>query len=164
MAKIAEHTDALAFFGTPFGGSDTTKWASFFERVSHLSHIGKWNKSLLEHLKTDSHELKTLGEDFPKWLNNPVGSRKKPVHVTCFYEDYPNKILGKHIVPADSARLPGHRDLSLPGDHASMCKFDNFEDPKHKIVSTVLKGWVDEIRAANKADPPPTVGLSCGRL
>ena len=133
---------------TPFGGSDTTKWTDFFQRLSHLSHIGSFNKALLDHLKTDSHELKTLGEEFPKWLNNRSKPKGKEVRVICFFEEFATKI--GHVVPRESATIPGREELSLSSDHIGICKFDNFEDPKYKLVVGYLKRWIEEIKTVNQ--------------
>ena len=126
------------------------KWANFLERLLKLVNVNV-NKTLLDHLQTDSHDLKALGEEFPKWLNN------RKVHVMCFYEEYPTKLCG-FIVPRTSAEIAGHDAVSLPGNHADMCKFDNFEDPKYKTVLNTLRTWVDEIKAANSAKDPKPVG------
>ncbi|KAL8642926.1 MAG: hypothetical protein Q9226_008450, partial [Calogaya cf. arnoldii] len=81
--KLSDHTAALTFMGTPFEGSKTAGWASLFERLSSLTHIG----ILLDHLRSDSHDLKTLGEEFPKWLNSRQSPEKNRVRVMCFFEE-----------------------------------------------------------------------------
>lgn len=134
--------------GTPFEGSDTAKWSSFFKRLSHLLPTASINENLLNNLQTDSHDLKVLGEDFPKWLNNRRNQWERQVHVVCFFEELPTRKWG-HIVPSKSAQLGGHEAVSLPDDHSGICKFDNFEDPKYKIVLNTLRKWMEEIKAAS---------------
>ena len=135
--------------GTPFEGSDSAKWSGLFERLARLSPLCQINKELLNHLQTDSHDLKILGEEFPKWLNNRQSPAERKVRVMCFFEERPTRSLG-HIVPRASAQIAGYEAVSLPDDHVGMCKFDNFEDPKYKTVLNTLKKWVEEIRAGRK--------------
>lgn len=137
--------------GTPFEGSDTTRWTGFFGRLSSLFPVVTINKTLLDHLKKDSHDLKILGEDFPSYLKNRSGSGGRPVHVACFFEERPTSALG-HIVPRDSAGIVGHESILLPDNHVGICKFDNFEDPKYKVVLGILKKWVEEIRKAERGE------------
>ncbi|KAL8840534.1 MAG: hypothetical protein Q9170_001287 [Blastenia crenularia] len=154
--KICDHTSGLAFLGTPFEGSATAGWTSFFEKLSGLSHIGKVNKSLLDHLQKDSHELKILGEEFPKWLMSRQHAEGKNVRVICFFEELPTQVLG-YIVPRDSARIAGFDCVSLPSDHSEMCKFDNFKDPKYIIVLSTLSKWVEDLKVGSEDKETATV-------
>lgn len=137
--------------GTPFEGSDTARWTGFFQRLSSLFPVVTINNTLLDHLKKDSHELKVLGEEFPKYLKNRSGSGRGRAHVACFFEEQPTTKLGL-IVTRDSAQIAGHDSILVPGDHVGICKFVNFEDPKYKTVLNILKQWLEEIRAARKAE------------
>lgn len=150
VEKFSDHTNGVVFMGTPFGGSDTTEWASFFERLLQVLPVGKFNKTLLEHLKKDSHQLKILGEEFPQWLNNRRHAEERKVRVMCFFEEFPVPGVG-HVVTRESARIAGYEAVSLPGDHRGICKFDNFQDPKYKTVLNTLRTWVDEIKAESKS-------------
>lgn len=154
--KFSDHAEALAFMATPFGGSDTTKWTSFFEKLSSLLPTVKINKNLLDHLQTDSHDLKDLGENFPKWLHNHRNQDKSQVRVMCFYEDLSTQSLG-HIVSRESAQLTGYETASLDANHTGICKFDNFEDPKYKTVLNTLRKWVEEIKARNNEEDTEAV-------
>ncbi|KAL8693885.1 MAG: hypothetical protein Q9224_003668 [Gallowayella concinna] len=159
VERLSDHTAALTFMGTPFEGSKTAGWASLFERLSGLTHIGKINQTLLDHLQSDSHDLKTLGEDFPKWLNSRRSAGKKRVRVVCFFEELPSQLAG-HIVPRASAELPGEDTLSLHGDHVGICKFENDKDPKYRIVLDKLSKWVEEIKMASSAGKPEAIGFN----
>ena len=159
VERLSDHTAALMFMGTPFEGSDTTKWSNLFKRLSQLLPIGEVNKNLLDYLRPDSHELKILGEDFPKWLNNRQTPGERRVQVICFFEELPTPGIG-HIVPRESAQIAGHESLSLPDNHVGICKFDNFQDPKYKIVLSYLMKWVVEIREGSRVQSPQTVSFS----
>ncbi|KAL8913113.1 MAG: hypothetical protein Q9171_002007 [Xanthocarpia ochracea] len=159
VERLSDHTAALTFMGTPFEGSDTAKWSNLFKRLSQLLPIGEVNKNLLDYLRTDSHELKILGEDFPKWLNNRQTPGERRVQVICFFEELSTHGIG-HIVPRESAQIAGHESLSLPDNHVGICKFDNFQDPKYKIVLSYLMKWVVEIREGSRVQNPQTVNIS----
>ena len=145
--------------GTPFEGSDTARWTDRFVKLAQLTPDFNVNKTLLDALKQDSHVLKTLGEDFPKWLRDRKGPVGQPIHVMCFYEELSTVGIGQ-VVPRESASIPGHPSSSMNDNHVGICKFDNFEDPKYKNILHTLRGWVDEIKAAAKSEEPKGVGLN----
>ena len=156
--EVAEQTDGLAFLGTPFGGSDTAKWTAVFERLSRLIYSSSVNKNLLDHLRTDSHELKLLIERFSKWLDAQQKPGGKRIHIVWFYEEQASKY--GHIVPHDSARLQPYREISLPADHQGICKFDNLQDTKNIEVRNFLMQCIDDIKAADKDEEFHTVSDS----
>ncbi|KAL8982254.1 MAG: hypothetical protein Q9205_003183 [Flavoplaca limonia] len=136
VEKISDHTAALTFMGTPFEGSKAAAWADMFRRLS-----------------------KTLGEEFPKWLNSRRSPKKKRVRVMCFFEEKASQP-GGHIVPRESAEIPGEDSRSLPDDHVGICKFENDKDPKYKMVLDKLSGWVDEIKLASNAEKHKAVDFN----
>ncbi|KAL8901201.1 MAG: hypothetical protein Q9192_000678 [Flavoplaca navasiana] len=129
-----------------------------FKRLSKLTNIGNINQALLDHLQSDSHDLRTLGEEFPKWLNSRRSPEKKRVRVMCFFEEKASQP-GGHIVPRESAEIPGEDSRSLPDDHVGICKFENDKDPKYKMVLDKLSGWVDEIKLASNAEKHKAVDI-----
>ena len=68
VKKFSTHTAAMTFIGTPFEGSNAAKWTNVFDKLLRLFPVGNMNRNLLDHLKSNSHDLKSLGEEFPKWL------------------------------------------------------------------------------------------------
>ena len=155
VERLSDNTGALMFMGTPFEGSNTAKWTGLFEKLVELIPMAKTNKTLLDHLQTDSHDLRALGEEFPEWLANRERPGKGRIRVICFFEEFATKL--GHIVSRESAQIGGNRLFSLPADHTGICKFDNFEDPKYKTVLSVLQSWVDEIKATSSAVKPEVV-------
>ena len=155
--SLCDNTNGLIFMGTPFEGSNTTKWIDFFGKIAKLLPTSGINTTLTNHLKPDSHELKTLTEDFAEWLTNmdrrpdekdKDKNKGKKIKVVCFSEEFPSQP-GGLIVPRELARIGGHKVIPLPADHIGIYKFENFEDPKYKAILPVLQGWVEEIKKAD---------------
>ena len=115
------------------------------------------NRNLLDHLKSNSHDLKSLGEEFPKWLVDRQNGAGRRVRVMCFFEELPTPPVGL-IVSRESAQIAGFDYVSLPADHVGMCKFENFEDPKYKTVLYTLRKWVEEIKTMDESGQTKTVG------
>ena len=158
VGRLCDNAYALMFMGTPFEGSGTTKWVDFFEKFAKIIPATNINKMLTDHLKPDSHDLKALTEEFPEWLTSLERQARGGIQVMCFFEEFPSRP-GGQIVPRESAKLSGHHVVSISADHTGICKFDNFKDPKYKAVVHHLQKWVDEIKAANTAAKPKTVGF-----
>ncbi|KAL6719999.1 hypothetical protein ACLMJK_001920 [Lecanora helva] len=120
--QIAKNTFGLAFMSTPFAGSETAEWARFFERLF-------------------------AGSQFSVWLNSAKQSEDsiKNIRAMFFYEEMPTVAAGLVVSP-NSSRINGWPSLALHDNHAGICKFDNFEDPKYKQVLPILKKWVDELK------------------
>ena len=76
---LLPHFAAVAFMGTPHGGSDVAFWTSFGARLLHAMSLGtRTNKDLLKSLRKDSHFLGLLSQKFAVQSN--------ALRILSFYE------------------------------------------------------------------------------
>ncbi|KAL8727659.1 MAG: hypothetical protein Q9166_005895 [cf. Caloplaca sp. 2 TL-2023] len=133
----------IAFLGTPFQGSDMAGWAEMGRKFASL--LQDTNKELLNDLKQDSYQLKTISEGFPEWLREREGKSLTKVEIVFFTEELATGSLGK-IVTDESAHIKGYKVLTLHANHQDMCKFSGKDDDKYQAVLDVLRRWVKELK------------------
>jgi hypothetical protein len=84
---ILNYTFAIAFMGTPHGGSGLADWGSVLTRM--ISFIAPTNRDIVKALERDSETLAAVEEDFQQML---IGKR---IEVFCFYESNETRGFGR---------------------------------------------------------------------
>ncbi|KAH8153172.1 uncharacterized protein LAJ45_02759 [Morchella importuna] len=100
IKEILRSTTAIAFLGTPHGGSNQAEMAII--GANFLKLFRNINKDILMSLTPASEALSRIQQDFHRVVNGLPDSRK--IKITCFYEELPVKGIGE-IVPKNSAIL-----------------------------------------------------------
>lgn len=90
---VEESVRRIAFLGTPFQGSDMAGWGEMGRKFASL--LQDTNKALLDDLKQDSYQLKTISEGFPEWLREREGKRETKMEIVFFTEELTTGSLGK---------------------------------------------------------------------
>ena len=60
------------------------------------------------------------------------------------------------IVKDESARIKGHKFLTIRANHENMCKFEGEHDDNYRIVLDVLRRWVKELKESSEEAKKPT--------
>ncbi|KAL8998782.1 MAG: hypothetical protein Q9169_002232 [Polycauliona sp. 2 TL-2023] len=125
---IADSARGIVFLGTPFQGSDLTKWITLGNTFARL--FGDTNPELPNELHQGSYQLKNISEKFPEWLRDTDTTAE--------------------IVTHESAKIDGYQVLTLHANHQDMCKFSDRDDAKYQAVMSVLRGWVNDLKEPKK--------------
>ncbi|KAK8234154.1 hypothetical protein IWZ00DRAFT_131465 [Phyllosticta capitalensis] len=118
---IYPSTRGVIFMGTPLRGSPLAKYGKHLAFVAQACQKSP-NSQLVDSLRTDSHILEVLRENFEK------------------------------VVPASCAGMDGKKvkKMAIPGDHRTMCKFDSRDSPGYNTVMGQLQRIVDVIIEESK--------------
>ena len=95
MKVLANCVRYIAFFGTPFQGSNKAKWAQTIK--TFCIFLEKSNNKVLEDLDKKSVRLVKLGKDFPSELKIRGQSPRNPLDIHCFYEGFDTMLKGIDI-------------------------------------------------------------------
>ncbi|KAK8185424.1 uncharacterized protein BKA78DRAFT_346734, partial [Phyllosticta capitalensis] len=145
---IYPSTRGVIFMGTPLRGSPLAKYGKHLDFVAQACQKSP-NSQLVDSLRTDSHILEVLRENFEKVRDDDR------LTLACFYEQYQTSIPivgSKHVVPASCAGMDGKKvkKMAIPGDHRTMCKFDSRDSPGYNTVMGQLQRIVDVIIEESK--------------
>jgi len=88
--------------------------------------INQTNSKIFEILRIDSEVLARIQTDFHTMLRARLGKGKKPMTITCFYEELP---------------IPG-----IGENHMGMTKFDSVEHPGFISVTGEIRRWIKELK------------------
>ena len=141
LRKVFECITAIAFLGTPHGGSDLAMWANIPAKA--LGIVKSTNTDLLSILQTGSEVLARIQSDFSSMLRE-FSEDGRCLNITCFWESLPMPHVGP-IVARTSASLAGYNAISIHADHRDMVRFKNAEDPGFLGVVGELKRWADDL-------------------
>ncbi|KAK4941922.1 hypothetical protein LTR10_018252 [Elasticomyces elasticus] len=144
LRAIYESTVAIAFLGTPHGGSDLASWARL--PVKALGVLKSTNTDLLSVLQTSSEVLRRVQDDFLSMIRD-LASQGRSLKITCFWESQPMPFAGT-IVERSSATLPGYNAISIHANHSDMVRFHAPEDPGFLSVLGELRRWLVDIQAS----------------
>lgn len=131
----------VIFLGTPHRGSWMAAWAAI--PVSAISRVKSTNTNILSLLNDGNEVLEKLQRDFINMLLE-LRSHGREIAVYCFYEEQDTPLLGKLIVPKDSAIFEGYPNVSINADHASMAKFASANESGFLALTDELKRLVLE--------------------
>ena len=148
LRDFFESTVAIAFLGTPHGGSDLAAWAKIPARA--LGVLKSANTDLLSVLQTDSEVLARIQNDFSSMLRK-LSEEGRFLNVTCFWESLPTQHAGT-IVSRTSACLAGYNAISIHANHRDIVRFHDTGDPGFVSVLGELKRWVDDLAELVKLD------------
>lgn len=98
IKEILRSTTAIAFLGTPHGGSNQAEMAII--GANFLKLFRNINKDILMSLTPASEALSRIQQDFHRVVNGLPDSRK--IKITCFYEELPVKGIGEVGQPCAS--------------------------------------------------------------
>ncbi|KAK3365588.1 hypothetical protein B0T24DRAFT_669813 [Lasiosphaeria ovina] len=135
-SDLASRIKCLMFLGTPHHGSNSA------ERLDKILRVGVNPMSATDYvrdLRRDSLSIQTINDDFRHIAEDYL--------LYSFYETRKSPGLG-YIVDKDSACIGGPKHevvLPLDGDHRSICKFDNDDDPNYRTVHDHLVRIVDSL-------------------
>lgn len=135
-------TKAIAFMGTPHGGSWIANWACM--PASLLGVAKSTNKSLLEVLKTDDQFLESVQVRFLSMVRE-LREAGRCFEITCFFEELPLPVIGI-VVSRESATLQGYSSFSIHADHRDMVRFHSAEDNGFVRLLGELTRWESQIR------------------
>ncbi|KIV87767.1 hypothetical protein PV11_03289 [Exophiala sideris] len=144
LRAIYESTVAIAFLGTPHGGSDLASWARL--PVKALGVLKSTNTDLLSVLQTSSEVLRRVQDDFLSMIRD-LASQGRSLKITCFWESQPMPFAGT-IVERSSATLPGYNAISIHANHRDMVRFHAPEDPGFLSVLGELRRWLADVQAS----------------
>lgn len=142
LRAISETTVAIAFLGTPHGGSDVASWAKFPAKA--LGIVKSTNTNLLSVLQTSSEVLYRIQRDFLSMLRS-LAVEGQSLRMTCFWESQPMPFAGT-IVERTSATLPGYNAISIHANHRDMVRFHTAEDAGFVSLLGELRTWLRDIR------------------
>lgn len=142
LQDIFNSTIAIAFVGTPHGGSDLASWANIPAKT--LGVLKSVNTDLLSVLRTSSEVLYRIQTDFLSMVRH-LREHDRLLKITCFWESLPMPHFGI-IVPRSSASLAGYNAISIHANHRDMVRFSMAEDPGYVSVVGQLKIWAGSIR------------------
>ncbi|KAK8204674.1 hypothetical protein IWZ01DRAFT_485506 [Phyllosticta capitalensis] len=153
---IYPSTRGVIFMGTPLRGSPLAKYGKHLAFVAQACQKSP-NSQLVDSLRTDSHILEVLRENFEKVRDDDR------LTLACFYEQYQTSIPictptprtfsdYLEVVPASCAGMDGKKvkKMAIPGDHRTMCKFDSRDSPGYNTVMGQLQRIVDVIIEESK--------------
>lgn len=84
VAVVSKCIKGTIFLGTPFGGSDQTKWASLVRGIFDV--FIKTDKTTLKHLEANGQELKELGSAFSEVMRKRIRGPNR-IEIVFFYEE-----------------------------------------------------------------------------
>ena len=158
LRKVFECITAIAFLGTPHGGSDLAMWANIPAKA--LGIVKSTNTDLLSILQTGSEVLARIQRDFSSMLRE-FSEDGRCLNITCFWESLPMPHVGT-IVARASASLAGYNAISIHANHRDMVRFIDAEDPGFLGVVGELKRWADDLAKVPGIDS--TSAVSAERL
>ncbi|KAK8912900.1 hypothetical protein H634G_09760 [Metarhizium anisopliae BRIP 53293] len=136
-------TKGILFMGTPHRGSWMADWASI--PAWALGTVKSTNNYLLQVLKTNDRHLKSVQDNFWSMIREQQNNGRD-IKVTCFFEELAMPVLGKEVVPKDSATLEGYHALSIHANHSDMVKFSSADDNGYRRVLGELDRWYKRIK------------------
>lgn len=136
-------TKGILFMGTPHRGSWMADWASI--PAWALGTVKSTNNFLLQVLKTNDRHLKSVQDNFWSMIREQQNNGRD-IKVTCFFEELAMPVLGKEVVPKDSATLEGYHALSIHANHSDMVKFSSADDNGYRRVLGELDRWYKWIK------------------
>jgi pimeloyl-ACP methyl ester carboxylesterase len=140
IEQILESTRAIAFLGTPHGGSGLAAWAE--RSVRFLGIFKQANPDILTLLRPNSEVLSRVHDDFLRMIRPRTdGIKQHMIMVTCFYEALPMPCIG-FVVRMGSAVIAGYDRISIQANHRDMARFHSGGDPGFKSLVAELDKWV----------------------
>ena len=170
LRNILRLTAGIAFLGTPHHGSGLARWAELLS-IS-IGVVKQTNTDIVAVLKRDSEVLARIQDAF----HTMVLARSQeglPIRITCFFEELPLPGVG-HVVPQDSAVIPGYIVIGIHENHVDMARFGSTDDPGFLAICGELRRWVKEVKRepAHDSDdkregdtgtqPRPVPDAACG--
>ena len=159
LRKLFECIRAIAFLGTPHGGSDLAMWAKIPAKA--LGIVKSTNTDLLSILQTGSEVLARIQSDFYSMLRK-FSEDGRCLNITCFWESLPMPHVGT-IVARASASLAGYNAISIHADHRDMVRFQNEEESGFLGVVGELKRWADDLAEVLDVDSTSAVSAEMPR-
>ncbi|CAG8006110.1 unnamed protein product [Penicillium salamii] len=132
---VSSSVKGIIFLGTPFGGSDKTKWADLVRGI--LNIMRQTDQTTLKSLAEDSDELKALETAFGEVMRKRSRGPNK-IECVFFYEELDTHRL--RIVKEGSASMPGIGEtIPLRSDHINICKFATKDEPQYQRVRDKIR-------------------------
>ncbi|EFR03975.1 SesB protein [Nannizzia gypsea CBS 118893] len=150
LRGLFEYTKAIAFMGTPHGGSSLAGWVKM--PVSAFGLIQTGNKALLQLLQTKDQFLESVDVSFSSMIRE-VREAGRRFEVTCFFEELGKAGVGT-IVSKESATLESYNSFSIHANHSDMVKFSSAEDTGFQRLLGELVRWESQIGGDSAARPP----------
>lgn len=144
LRAVFESIVAIAFLGTPHGGSDLASWARIPAKA--LGVLKSTNTDLLSVLQTSSEVLHRVQHDFLS-MTRDLASHGRSLKMTCFWEAKPMPLAGT-IVERRSATLPGYNAVSIHANHRDMARFLAADDPGFVSLLKELRRWLADIQSS----------------
>jgi hypothetical protein len=144
--SIYVSTFAVIFLGTPHTGSGVATWGRMLQAMSDAVVPRKFFETesvLLKTLKKDNETLQNINSHFLD-----IYQRFK-IHMA--HENHKTDIKGTKVIIVDassaSPQLPGVTYYGIEATHSGMCKFEGFNAPGYRNVSTSIREWIGEAPA-----------------
>ncbi|KAJ5722125.1 hypothetical protein N7488_000160 [Penicillium malachiteum] len=143
VKELSENTIGMIFLGTPFEGSARAEWDKVGSRLA----------SMISSVRTDDiRELQKRSEK----LGEIVITRKRPLEIVCYFEQYPmyigTKDIGNIVTKPSAASLLGVTTLFVPANHNTMCKFSGDFVNGYISVSGQLMQWIKALDTGKKGE------------
>ncbi|KAK0619529.1 hypothetical protein B0T14DRAFT_479768 [Immersiella caudata] len=152
LQNILQSTRGIAFLGTPHHGSALARWAEFLSRSIGL--IKQTNTEIVAILRRESEVLARIQDGFHTMVMARREDGLQPIQISCFYEELPLPGVG-HVVPQDSAILPGYIPIGIHSNHMDMARFFGEDDPGFEAVCGELRRWIKHIDVAKRDHMDP---------
>ena len=136
-----QSTIAIAFLGTPHGGSDLASWVTIPAKA--LGVLKSINTDLLSVLQINSEVLYRIQNDFLSLVRD-LREQDRSLKITCFFESLSMPHVGT-IVARPSASLAGYNTISIHANHRDMVKFNIADDLGFLSVLGELRRWVGDV-------------------
>ncbi|KAI0968001.1 hypothetical protein F4678DRAFT_230959 [Xylaria arbuscula] len=143
-SKILQITRGVIFLGTPHRGSNAATYGRMAFTLTKIFAFQSANIKLISSLERGSEILDRISTAFVDSLAKANG-----LQIWSFAEEKEIRLglVGTHIVPPESAKIGHERENwgTISGDHRQIAKYLNSTDEGFVKVTSVLKGWIDEV-------------------
>lgn len=154
---LVANVRGMIFLGTPFAGSEMTKWGEIAEKFISLFRVT--NREYLKDLAKQSELLVQIDRNFSQFIKaRDRGPSNGWIKLACYVEGIPTPIFSiakktaKKIVDDASASLPGIDPLLIDARHTNMCKFESEYLSGFISISGKLSDWIKNLDVAEKSD------------
>ena len=93
IRDIYDSTIGIAFLGTPHRGANLANWAAWLGRYTNM--VKKTNQDIINLLKPQSEVHDRINQDFHKMLLRQAQPQRRPLEITCFFEELPVEPIGE---------------------------------------------------------------------
>lgn len=119
-----------------------------------LDYVSTTHKEDVQDLEERSTKLMNINDAFQKFLKARDRSETRQyVEVACYFEQYAMYKAGKkigHIVPKESACLPGIDPQSIQANHREMVQFEDEDREGFKSICHRLNQWISNLDKESK--------------